>query len=406
MLAILALSFLGYAGVPSRVATPSRPPVSLDAATTLPTTRPDTVPLFPGVPSTPEKKGPSEFQLNLGRVIDTLRVDHPRFFSHRPDFSIFSDNVVLCDPSGEQRLSGKDAYARMFDALRFIRRGAMQDATLTHRLVVSDRTIRVRWHAKLWMRDPATGFNTLANGEAAVVQLDGISVYELDDDALVRVHRLENIVVNGKEQTAVTNLNLPFTWPAGVGVAPEVAMPGFYSPTFDLSSAFDHSLALPAPERRGAAAAATAAPAGGRARGGRRAPAPLAMAQPGTPKETPMQRAARERAEDAEKAARVAAANRAAAEQRERGERRGLFGISAPQQCETSYDCDAPMVCCDLIFASVCCHSGLLVPPSGNSRMRPQEALIPIPVEADDQDRPQQPPSDGPYGPGPYGPRF
>merc|ERR550514_1058297 len=125
---------------------------------------------------------------------------------------------------------------------------------------------------------------------------------------------------------------------------------------------------------------------------------------PGAPKETPMQRAARERAEDAEKAARVAAANRAASEERQRCERRGLFGISAPQQCETSYDCDAPMVCCDLIFGSVCCNSGLLVPRSADPRLRPQEALIPIPVEADDHDAPRQPPSPGPDGG--WGPRY
>merc|ERR1719163_2049540 len=187
-------------------------------------------------------KGPSEYQLNLGRAIDTLRVDHPRLFTHKPDFSIFTEDVVLRDPSGAPRLSGLDQYSRVFDMLRFLRRGTMQDAQLTHSLVVSDSTIRVRWNAKLWMRDPALGFNTLANGEAALVHLDGVSVYELNDAGLVRAHGLENIVISGgeKEQAAVARLNLPFAWP---GASEQLVGIPTYTPS-DSAPLF-----LPMPER-------------------------------------------------------------------------------------------------------------------------------------------------------------
>ena len=51
-----------------------------------------------------------------------------------------------------------------------------------------------------------------------------------------------------------------------------------------------------------------------------------------------------------------------------------------PQECETSYDCDAPMVCCDLIVASVCCSGGQR---SNNQEGQMQGQLIPIPVEVD-----------------------
>ena len=52
------------------------------------------------------------------------------------------------------------------------------------------------------------------------------------------------------------------------------------------------------------------------------------------------------------------------------------------QECETSYDCDAPMVCCDLIVASVCCSGGMRAPSSQEGVL--QRQLIPIPVEKDD----------------------
>lgn len=93
-----------------------------------------------------------------------------------------------------------------------------------------------------------------------------------------------------------------------------------------------------------------------------------------------MQRAAREREEDAEKARRLADL-RTPKEEKESGgwnPFRALKGRGL-QQCETSYDCDAPMVCCDLIVASVCCSGG----QRARNEPRLQEQLIPIPVEVD-----------------------
>mmetsp|Transcript_37600 Transcript_37600/g.117818 ORF Transcript_37600/g.117818 Transcript_37600/m.117818 type:complete len:137 (-) Transcript_37600:486-896(-) len=86
--------------------------------------------------------------------------------------------------------------------------------------------------------------------------------------------------------------------------------------------------------------------------------------------ESPMERAAREREEDAAKARELAELRRGREE-----EKRGRFfnpfeSVSAPQQCESSYDCEAPMVCCDLIVASVCC-SGVQTPCSMRNTRKP-----------------------------------
>lgn len=171
---LLAASAAGYAGSTARhtssrkhaAASPASFAVSAAGAQSLPVLSAGTVPgtSAPGMglwqngePARLGPSGPSEFQLNLGRAIDTLRVDHPRLFTHPPDLSIFTEGIELHDVSGA-KLRGKAQYERVFGMLRFLRRAAMQHAELTHRLVVHDHSIRMRWTAKLWMRDPALDF--------------------------------------------------------------------------------------------------------------------------------------------------------------------------------------------------------------------------------------------------------
>ena len=110
-----------------------------------------------------------------------------------------------------------------------------------------------------------------------------------------------------------------------------------------------------------------------------------------------MLRAARERAEDAEKAQRLAELRNP---RKADNKKKGLFGLEGPQQCETSYDCEAPEVCCDLLFGSVCCSAGMLI-PTRDPKAALQRQAIPIPVERDDglprgagNDSPRYPGSD------------
>ena len=74
-----------------------------------------------------------------------------------------------------------------------------------------------------------------------------------------------------------------------------------------------------------------------------------------------------------------------------------LLNTVAPQQCESNYDCEAPLVCCDLIVASVCCSSGMMIGPPQRAvpQMQRQKLAIPVPVDDDNF-----PPRGGAYGPG------
>lgn len=274
--------------------------------------------------------------------------------------------------------------------LRFLRRAGMRHAELTHRLVVSDRTIRMRWSAKLWMRDPALDLIPGMGGVPSVLlHLDGVSVYELNDAGYIFTHRIEHVVLrNSGQVAAVGSLDLAAMVarvPAPGPAIPELA--GLSSFTAGRHEGRQREEAAPA------AAASSSSSPGSRRR----------HAQP-TMVESPMERAAREREEDAAKARELAELRRGREE-----EKRGRFfnpfeSVSAPQQCESSYDCEAPMVCCDLIVASVCCSGGMLI-PTKSPQQRMQEQAIPIPVERDQPGAPRIPPSGGlppnyPGGPG------
>jgi len=335
-------------------------------------------------------RGPSVFKLNQGRAIDVLRSDYPRLFDRKPDLSIFTKDVQLHDPSGK-RLSGLRQYDRVFDMLRFLRSSCMQDAEITYRLVVDhDEKIKVRWSTKLWMRDPALGLTSLlASGTPALVHLDGVSVYELDAEGKIDRHRLENIVMRGDEMKQP--VQLAFAWPnAGFAQTPELALPFFRSLDAALPSSLRslfEDVAQPQPQRSPMAHVSPPLSARPHAR---RAPPPVASAS--EERETPMQRATRERDEDEAKAR--ALAEMRAPKPSQEGES-SFLGLSMPEPCTTSYDCERPMVCCDLLFGSVCCTGGMMI-PTVEGKAALQRQAIPIPVERDDGTGPGSPPFPGP----------
>jgi len=295
----------------------------------------------------PPPRSPSEYDLNLGRAIDALRHDYPKLFDEKPDLSIFSQNVELFDPSGK-RLHGVSPYERVFDMLRLLRRTTMQHAEVTYRLVTQEDDIRVRWSAKMYMKDPVLGLTQLNI-------IDGVSVYELDSVGKIRSHRLESIIKTDQDHELPVSLG--FLWPTGRMATPEMAMPFFR--TLQLAASEAQAAEMLRPDHSSV----------------RRARPPQASALSG---ETPMAKAARERDEDAQKAQRLAELRNPPKVQK----KKGLFGFGGgPQECETSYDCDAPMVCCDLLIANVCCSGGMMIPSAPDPIL--QRQAIPIPVEKD-----------------------
>lgn len=353
----------------------------------------------------------TEYQVNVGRAIDRLRGDYPQMLREEPDFSIFSPNILL--KASNRQIEGISQYERAFYALRLLRNSTMTKDEVTFRMVTSGDTIRVRWNAKLWVRDPRMAFPGIFGDEAPVIVVDGVSVYEVNATGFIHTHRLENVEITPTGVKAALD-GLLFAWPRAEVASPAIASP--FATTLDhpfaakleqaLENAFGPEervlqIASGAPTSGHAAAAPDAAAAadvvrvpvavGGMlpsrpgmastaARG--RTPVPVLLAG-----ETPMERAARERAEDTEKAKQLSAlrAPKAASGRSGAGALGGLLGafkdMAAPQGCESSYDCERPQVCCDLGFAHICCNSGMMIgmPQVQDPVLQPQ--AIPIPVD-------------------------
>ena len=122
--AVAAASFVSVPGVrPTGCGGVSRAPCPrLDLQTPVEASSAEKL-LWPA-PQSRRPRTPSEFELNQGRAIDTLRYDYPRLFTDKPDLSIFHRDVELHDLTGK-RLVGLKSYEAMFEVLRFARRTVM-----------------------------------------------------------------------------------------------------------------------------------------------------------------------------------------------------------------------------------------------------------------------------------------
>lgn len=84
-------------------------------------------------PGGDEYRPPSEFELSLGKIIDTLRSDYVAFFERSPTFDIYDDTVVfaLGKPfHGVPELRGKRRYQKALNGLRGIARKFLDDGSV------------------------------------------------------------------------------------------------------------------------------------------------------------------------------------------------------------------------------------------------------------------------------------
>lgn len=134
-----------------------------------------------------------EFEINLGRAMDTLRRDYPKLLHTMPEFSIYHDQIKVVDPSGVQ-LSGVKSYKQSFRFTQTII-GLFYDvdkSMINHRMVYdwARQSIRISWNAMIVPKVVGNRRNAL--------YVDGASVYKLDaESGKIVEHKIENVVVNG-----------------------------------------------------------------------------------------------------------------------------------------------------------------------------------------------------------------
>lgn len=134
-----------------------------------------------------------EFELKLGKAMDTLRKDYPEMLKSAPDFSIYHEEIETVDPSGF-KLHTLSKYKKSFQFLHGMLNFFYDPSLslLTFRLIYdcARKDIRVSWNAYLVPR-PIYG------GEGNALHLDGISVYVLNRvSGLITQHRVERLLLN------------------------------------------------------------------------------------------------------------------------------------------------------------------------------------------------------------------
>lgn len=136
----------------------------------------------------------AEYQLNVGRAMDTLRRDMPEILSKTPDFSIYHEDISVIDPSGVQ-LTGLTNYKSAFAFLQTFQKFWFQNDDANNGLqfrMVYDffrASIRISWHVVLIPKFPLFGSSQL--------NVDGISYYQLDrGTGKILEHKIETLVMN------------------------------------------------------------------------------------------------------------------------------------------------------------------------------------------------------------------
>mmetsp|Transcript_13848 Transcript_13848/g.38940 ORF Transcript_13848/g.38940 Transcript_13848/m.38940 type:complete len:256 (-) Transcript_13848:1554-2321(-) len=140
------------------------------------------------------------FQMNLGKAMDTLRKDMPYILKKTPDYDIYHEDITVVDPSGVQ-LTGIENYK---SSIKFFQQFVAfwfqsERNGLQYRLVYdfARSSIRVSWHAVLVPKMPL----------GKPLHVDGISMYRLETETgKIIEHKLENLSIN----------NTPIVPPYGV----------------------------------------------------------------------------------------------------------------------------------------------------------------------------------------------
>jgi hypothetical protein len=346
----------------------------------------------------PDHEQNSEFELMLGKAMDTLRSDYPDLLTKNPSFEIYDPNIEVVDPSGVTLHSLK-SYKTSFQFLHMLVKlfYCPDLSSLTFRLVYdcARKNIRISWNAILVPR-------AIYGGIRNKLHVDGISVYELDrKSGLINQHRVEHLLLN----------DAPVSPPQGIFAAiqekatqgPEgstVGIPVFYKHHEDQTQATCPNLnvlefsSLPTFRSRSTSLFSTDESRdhelfNEEAYNNKNASRKKFGLPPISESEFIQIEAETQKlqATQQQKAAAASAAASAAAAQSRDAKKKSannpfnkMFGGILQDTCESNFDCERPEVCCDFGFKKMCCRSGQGVFNGAPGSLQ----KIPVRVVADD----------------------
>lgn len=331
----------------------------------------------------------SEFDLQVGRALDTLKTDYPQMLKRNPDYTIYDPDLLVVDPSGFT-LHGIRNYRQAFNLVHGIINVfyCPEKSLLTFRIVYdcTRHNIRVSWNAEVVPK-------AIFGGVKTTLHVDGISVYDLGDNGKVVQHRVEHLMIN---DTPVETEKGIFDALKATCADPDCGIPVFYRaederfiarfqmiPSLS-SSLFDAEKSL---TLHALSASSSGGPDGAVEYPGldreameskNRSRAKFGL-KPLTPEEFLEVEAKVKQMEIQELSKQQSMTSDASEVPQKKPKKNGflsnIFGETFEDTCESNYDCKRPQICCDFGFKKMCCSSGAMV-----GQMQP----VRIPIKKED----------------------
>ena len=146
-----------------------------------------------------------EFELNLGRAIDTLKSDYPTLLTKNPSWNIYHSDLEVIDPTGVS-LHGLENYKMAFSFIHGVVKWfyCEEKSSLTSVRVAYDwarKCIRVSWNVELVPK-------MIYGGIKRTLHVDGISEYYLDrESGLITEHKVSKNLTSLLKISTQTNLS-------------------------------------------------------------------------------------------------------------------------------------------------------------------------------------------------------
>ncbi|GAB5357581.1 hypothetical protein AAMO2058_000386700 [Amorphochlora amoebiformis] len=154
-----------------------------------------------------DKKRETEFRINKGRLITWIRLEIPNMFKQRLNLEPLRDDlkiqVSLVRYNVNFTLEGKHSYRLWTDIIRVVSALIFEEANISYASIYRDidplsPTVRVRWTIR--------GRPWLSCESGFPVQLDFLSVYELDEMGLVQELVLTDIAPKWKNPSVADDI--------------------------------------------------------------------------------------------------------------------------------------------------------------------------------------------------------
>mmetsp|Transcript_34007 Transcript_34007/g.81408 ORF Transcript_34007/g.81408 Transcript_34007/m.81408 type:complete len:450 (+) Transcript_34007:169-1518(+) len=344
-----------------------------------------------------------EFEMSLGRAVDTLKADYPKLLTKDPSWHIYHQDIEVIDPTGVS-LHGLPYYKRAFSFIHTLVQWfyCEEKSGLTSIRCAYDwarKVIRVSWNVELTPKK-------IYGGEWRMLHIDGISEYSLDrESGLITEHKVTNLLINDQAVRPVNGifsaLETMSPDPEGVpvfskGLAHEISNVKFqtWNPLGRSTSLFSNNgssggmdayaeqmkeltsdpLAYDADafQKKNASRKKFGVP-------------PLTVEEFIKIEEQvrEMDRVTKKKA--ALLAEEMMEQRRAAEEKKNGGFLSKIFGGALKNGCESNFDCERPEVCCDVGFKKICCTNGLGI-VDGIPVEKYQRGVLRVPLPNDNVD--------------------